>query len=80
MHRVASLVWAILRGEMRRLYLHIGHSKTGSSFLQASFANSVAALAEQGIGYPLAARHVTEAAEGWRISSGNGGLLLREPP
>ena len=37
---------------MRTLFLHVGHSKTGSSFLQASFANSIERLAECGIDYP----------------------------
>ena len=62
---------------MRTLYLHIGHSKTGSSFLQASFANSLAAMAEHGIEYPGAP---SEAATGWKISSGNGQPLLNTPP
>lgn len=62
---------------MRTLFLHIGHSKTGSSFLQASFANSVDRLAEHGIAYPGAP---SEAAAGWKISSGNGQALLTAPP
>ena len=62
---------------MRKLYLHIGHSKTGSSFLQASFANSVAVMAGHGIDYP---GDPSEAATGWKISSGNGQTLLTEPP
>ena len=61
---------------MRTLYLHIGHSKTGSSFLQASFANSIEAMAEHGIDYPGAPN---AAAEGWKISSGNGQALMTEP-
>ncbi len=62
---------------MRTLFLHIGHSKTGSSFLQASFANSIDRLAEHGIDYPGAP---SEAAAGWKISSGNGQALLTAPP
>ncbi|MGR3805877.1 hypothetical protein [Marinibacterium profundimaris] len=62
---------------MRKLYLHIGHSKTGSSFLQASFANSVDVLAAHGIDYP---GDPSEAATGWKISSGNGQALLTDPP
>lgn len=62
---------------MRTLYLHIGHSKTGSSFLQASFANSIQALADHGFDYPGAPN---EAAAGWKISSGNGQALLLAPP
>lgn len=62
---------------MRTLFLHVGHSKTGSSFLQASFANSIERLAECGIDYPGAP---SEAAAGWKISSGNGQALMSAPP
>lgn len=62
---------------MRTLYLHVGHSKTGSSFLQASFANSIDRLAECKIDYPGAP---SEAAAGWKISSGNGQALLTAAP
>ncbi|MGV6848773.1 MAG: hypothetical protein ACWA5A_10380 [Marinibacterium sp.] len=64
---------------MRKLYLHIGHPKTGSSFLQACFANSIDSLAGHGIDYPKARANVTRAAENWQISSGNGSLLLNKP-
>ncbi|MEM8728284.1 MAG: hypothetical protein AAGF79_00075 [Pseudomonadota bacterium] len=62
---------------MRTLYLHIGHSKTGSSYLQASFANSLKAMAAQGIDYPGVP---SAAASGWQISSGNGQRLPIDPP
>lgn len=54
---------------MRSLYLHIGHGKTGSSFLQSSFARSAKALRAADITYPLP-RNAEAAAEGG-ISSGN---------
>ncbi|MEP5169542.1 MAG: hypothetical protein ABJQ23_11655 [Shimia thalassica] len=38
---------------MRRLWIHIGHDKTGSSYLQALFARNLDVLASQGIGYPI---------------------------
>jgi hypothetical protein len=38
---------------MPTLYLHIGHGKTGSSWIQSSLQLSHAALKEQGIDYPL---------------------------
>lgn len=62
---------------MRTLYLHIGHPKTGSSFLQSSFANSVDILAAHGIDYP---GEPNAAAAGWKISSGNGQSLLTTGP
>ena len=36
----------------KRLYLHIGSHKTATTFLQNSFANNPAAMAELGILYP----------------------------
>lgn len=62
---------------MRTLYLHIGHSKTGSSYLQASFANSIAALAAHGVTYPDGS---SKDAENWKISSGNGQALVYAEP
>ena len=62
---------------MCTLYLHIGHSKTGSSFLQASFANSIEALEVQGFQYPVKR---CKAAKDWKISIGNGQALILEPP
>lgn len=59
---------------MRTLFLHIGHGKTGSSWIQSSLRLSRAALAMQGIDYPV----VRDSGEGdpTRITSGNGiGLL-----
>lgn len=52
-----------------KLILHVGQGKTGSSMLQSMLANSVPALASNGIFYP-GFRDMAEAASG-KISSGN---------
>ncbi|WP_108660945.1 hypothetical protein [Acuticoccus kandeliae] len=56
------------------MYLHVGHAKTGSSFIQSVFARNIDALAAAGIHYPPLG-DPEEIAQG-RISSGNGKLLL----
>jgi len=61
---------------MKVLYLHIGHGKTGSSFIQSSLAGSRKALSERGIYYPEVPG-MNSAARG-SISSGNGSLLFGE--
>jgi hypothetical protein len=38
---------------MKTLYIHIGHDKTGSSFIQSALANSEQILADAGIDYPM---------------------------
>lgn len=57
----------------RRLLLHIGMPKTGSSALQSTLALNREELARQGVNYP---EHISdaEAALG-NVSSGNGGPL-----
>jgi hypothetical protein len=40
-------------GAERRLYLHVGHAKTGTSYLQSAFWGSRAALANSGLLLPL---------------------------
>jgi hypothetical protein len=52
------------------IFLHVGHGKTGSSFLQAALANSIDALAKQGIAYPIAPTEAARVRVG-AISSGN---------
>lgn len=52
------------------MLLHVGHGKTGSSFLQAALANSPEALAAHGLGYPIDPE-VAENARRGGISSGN---------
>lgn len=59
---------------MSTLYLHVGHGKTGSSYIQSSLALSDDALWQQGIVYPR--HHSHDRARGGAISSGNGGLLF----
>ncbi|ESR26385.1 tetratricopeptide repeat protein [Lutibaculum baratangense] len=58
----------------RTLYLHIGHGKTGSSYIQASLAKSRRSLEEAGIWYP-SPPDADKAASGG-ISSGNGRMLV----
>ena len=37
---------------MNKLILHIGHGKTGSSYIQSFLANNILKLKENGIKYP----------------------------
>jgi len=62
---------------MRTLFLHIGHGKTGSSYLQSAFRGNRERLARQGIVYPAGAdRDVTDPLA---VTPGNGpGLLSSE--
>lgn len=59
---------------MCTLFIHAGHFKTGSSFLQSVFALNAEELARQGVHYPMLG-DTAKASEGG-ISSGNGKLLL----
>jgi len=56
----------------REVLLHVGHGKTGSSFLQSALANSIEELASHGIAYPMAAEE-RERVRAGGISSGNMG-------
>src|SRR5262245_28751429 len=65
---------------MKTLYLHIGHGKTGTSYLQSSLALSIERLADRNIVYPRMGS-VERGAKGL-ISSGNGSvfvLLMSKP-
>lgn len=62
----------------RKLLIHAGQFKTGSSFLQSSIAGSADALMAAGICYPVYG-DFAQAAKG-RITSGNGGLVLNQDP
>jgi hypothetical protein len=53
----------------RKLFLHVGHGKTGSSFIQSFFALNVDRLAEQGVIYPES--HDVQIARNLHITSGN---------
>jgi hypothetical protein len=55
---------------MRTLYLHAGHGKTGSSFVQSALALSTDFLAQSGITYPDLTNSFQDARAG-RITSGN---------
>ncbi|MEL7125152.1 MAG: hypothetical protein AAGK30_02925 [Pseudomonadota bacterium] len=54
----------------RTIYLHVGHGKTGTSYLQSALANSLDALAAHGISYPLDPDEAARVRAGG-ISSGN---------
>ena len=53
-----------------QVLMHVGHGKTGSSFLQSTLANSVDFLATHGIAYPLTPL-TAERARAGMITSGN---------
>ncbi|ODN69044.1 hypothetical protein [Methylobrevis pamukkalensis] len=54
---------------MRELLLHVGHDKTGSSYIESALARSVSALMQHGITYPVP--HNMERAANGGITSGN---------
>lgn len=58
---------------MTEVIIHIGHGKTGSSYLQSILALNVERLEENGIHYPDH-KSLSAAAKG-HITSGNGSLL-----
>lgn len=60
---------------MATLYLHAGHEKTGSSYIQECLRLNCASLAKQGIMYPVSKYHQFDAPG--RISSGNGRNLFK---
>ena len=69
-----------------RLHLHIGHGKTGSSYLQSWLACNAALMAQQtGVLYPLQSSRLEpwgERAKQGRFSMGNGCVLqefLKQP-
>lgn len=55
---------------MTVLYLHVGHSKTGTSWIQAALRENAAALAARGLGYPTSDGIGDE--QGAEIGEGNG--------
>jgi hypothetical protein len=61
---------------MPTLYLHIGHGKTGSSWIQSSLQLSHAALKEQGIDYPLGRGVRLNNTETFLDTSGNASDLF----
>ncbi len=52
------------------VYIHIGHGKTGSSFLQSALALSTPTLAQHGLIYPIQDSTAAEAHKG-HITGGN---------
>ena len=61
---------------MNKLILHIGHGKTGSSYIQSFLANNILKLKENGINYPKP-RDFIKAKKGF-ITSGNGHRFLNK--
>lgn len=59
-----------------KLYLHVGHGKTGSSYIQSCLAKSKLLLDKNKICYPINEEERLSAADG-NISSGNGYILLQ---
>lgn len=69
--------------DARSLLLHIGHTKTGSSFLQSALELSRSTLADAGVDYPAARPADAAAAREGRTASGNGLFFCgkgRTPP
>ncbi|QLC22506.1 hypothetical protein HFP51_10125 [Parasphingopyxis sp. CP4] len=60
-------------GKMRHLLLHVGHGKTGSSYLQSSLALSQEGLDEIGLCYPF--HRSFDAARRGFVTSGNREIL-----
>lgn len=56
--------------ELKKIFLHVGHGKTGSSYAQSSLALSRAELSKYDISYPLSGKAEIDAMKGY-ISSGN---------
>lgn len=54
----------------KTLFLHVGHGKTGSSYIQSSLARSVDTLRAHGVCYPIAEAVRQKAANGL-VTSGN---------
>lgn len=59
------------------LYLHVGHSKTGTSWVQAALRENAVALAEGGLAYPILDGIGDE--QGAEIGQGNGLALAASP-
>lgn len=65
---------------MTELYVHVGHGKTGTTFLQNSLTHSETALAAAGLAYPLDPRQRARIlADPGRLNSGNGVGLASTP-
>jgi len=59
-----------MSGAIDKVYLHIGHGKTGTSYIQSSLALSRERLIEKGIQYPIDPR-ASRWAEIGHSSTGN---------
>ena len=63
---------------MAILYLHVGHSKTGTSWVQAALRENAAALAGSGLAYPILHLGIGDE-QGAEIGQGNGLALATSP-
>jgi hypothetical protein len=61
---------------MRDAIIHVGHGKTGTSYIQSVLSNNIPALKAWGIDYPD--HNSLSAAREGRITSGNGPQVLQE--
>ena len=61
---------------MSNIILHIGHGKTGTSYIQSILASNIDFLSDAGIRYPENAS-ISQAVLG-KITSGNGDLIFKE--
>lgn len=62
---------------LSKLYLHVGHGKTGSSYIQSCLAKSKSILDKNKICYPISEQERLKASMGG-ISSGNGSILVQD--
>ena len=65
---------------MRRktIYLHVGHGKTGSSYMQSCFANSIKELNSFGISYPIEDDVLERARKGYTTEGNFPPISLQE--
>ena len=68
----------IKKNNLKRIIFHVGHAKTGSSYLQSFFSlNSNSFFKNNSIYYPMDEIHEKNSSQG-KITSGNGHLFNRE--
>jgi hypothetical protein len=63
-----------MRSQIKKIICHVGHGKTGTSYIQSALQLNSDLLQELGISYPLAPDYL--AAERGDITSGNGRCLF----
>ncbi len=60
--------------QRNRIFLHVGHTKTGSSYIQSVLASNRRTLQNNGIYYPLTAKDLEQAERG-NVTCGNRSVL-----